>query len=303
MPGVMNQIRDEIIEAIDRPALNAIIKGAMVNEVKLWGNTRPRNFVKGMIYATLLKDIQGLGYLKLRKRLVEYSDLSNEAIQHNVKLVRRALGKWAQTVVTADDIRRLGQVASKTQRPPPLSSVVLWIDSTDFCVKGKCSIHRDKSQWSHKLRAPGRRWLTVTNAKGMVQWVAGPYLPTQYDGDLAVLNAVSLDGLFGKCDMVGDNHFRKATEFLQKITLYTNVSKAGRPKKVNGQKVPVTLTKEEEELNETISLVRGKVEAPYGWVKQHFAALSKPFFENKKQHHHLVLYSFAVHRIVLSKQK
>ena len=187
--------------------------------------------------------------------------------------------------------------------PPPLSSVVFWIDSTDFCIKGKCSIHRDKSQWSHKLHAPGRRWLTVANAKGMVQWVAGPYLHTQYDGDLAVLNAVTPDGLFCKCDMVGDNHFRKATEFLQKIKLYTNVSKAGRPKMVNGQKVPVTLTKEEEQLNEIISLVRGKVEAPYGWVKQHFAALSKPFFENQKQHQYLVLYSFAVHRIVLSKAK
>ena len=271
--------------------------------MKLWGATRPHNFKKGMIFATLLKDIQGLGYLKLRKKFVEYSDLSNEAMQHNVKLVRCALGKWAQTVVTADDIRRLGQAASKTQRPPPLSSVVLWIDSTDFRVKGKRSVHRDKSQWSHKLRSPGRRWLTVSNAKGMVQWVAGPYLPTQYDGDLAVLNATLLDKLFGKCEMIGDNHFRKATGFFEKIKLHTNVSKAGRPKKVDGQKVPAVLSKEEEELNEKISLVRGKVEAPYGWVKQHFTALSKPFYENQKQHHYLVLYSFAIHRIVISKQK
>ena len=59
---------------------------------------------EGMIYATLLKDIQGLGYLKLWKQLAKYSNLSNEAIQHNVKLMQCALGKWAQTVVTADDI-------------------------------------------------------------------------------------------------------------------------------------------------------------------------------------------------------
>ena len=97
-----------------------------------------------------------------------------------------------------------------------------------------------------------------------------------------------------------DNHFRKATEFLQKIKLYTNVSKAGRPKKVNGQKVPVTLTKEEEQLNETISLVRGKVEAPYEWVKQHFAALSKPFFENQKQHHTITLCFIVLQFIELS---
>ena len=84
--------------------LNTIIKGAVVNEVKLWGITKPHNFMKGMIYTTLLKDIQGLGYLKLWKQLAKYSNLSNEAIQHNVKLMQCALGKWAQTVVTADDI-------------------------------------------------------------------------------------------------------------------------------------------------------------------------------------------------------
>ena len=120
MPNTLAQIHDEIVEAISCPALNAIIKGTVVNKLKLWGTTRPCNFQKGMIYATLLKDIQGLGYLKLQKRFMEYSDLSNEAIQHNVKLVWHVLGKWAQTVVTTDDLQRLGHGASKTQWPPPL---------------------------------------------------------------------------------------------------------------------------------------------------------------------------------------
>jgi hypothetical protein len=44
--------------------------------------------------------------------------------------------------------------------------------------------------------------------------------------------------------------------------------KAGRPRIVDGKKIPVTLTPEEEEWNRKISLVRGKIEAPYGWVKR-----------------------------------
>ena len=303
MPSALRAIRAELEETLGVPALRAILKDIHVNELKLWGTTWPRNFVKGMVIATLLKDVDGLGYLKLRKRLIEWIDLSNEAIQHNVKLVWRALAKWAKTIITADDSGRLARAASKTQRPPPLDSVVLWIDSTDFRIKGKRSVHRDKSLWSHKLKAPGRRWLTITNAKAQVQWVQGPYKPTQFDGDLTVLNAATLDKLFGRVHMIGDNHFKKAGEFFSKITLFTNISKGGRPKTVDGKKIPVTLTKEEEELNEKISLVRGKIEAPYGWVKLHFKALSKPFFESEKQHHCLVLYSFAVHRIVVSKKK
>jgi hypothetical protein len=51
----------------------------------------------------------------------------------------------------------------------------------------------------------------------------------------------------------------------------------------------------DQNVNDVISLVRGKIEAPYGWVKQRFSALSKPFYEDEEQHDNLVLFAFTCH--------
>ena len=57
---------------------------------------------------------------------------------------------------------------------------------------------------------------------------------------------------------------------------------------VKGKKVLHQLTEEEERVNEIIAGVRGKVEAPYGWIKSNFKGLQKPFYEDKTQHDCLV---------------
>ena len=71
---------------------------------------------------------------------------------------------------------------------------------------------------------------------------------------------------------------------------------------VNGKKIPVTLTPEEEEWNRKISLVRGKIEAPYGWVKRVFLCLDRPFYESEKQHDCVVRVAFACHRLIKGKE-
>jgi hypothetical protein len=123
-----------------------------------------------------------------------------------------------------------------------------------------------------------------------------------YDGDIVISVSLELDCIFGQQEMVGDNHFRKATPFLKSLVLHTNITRAGRPKMVNGQKVSVRLSEEEEEWNRKISLVRGKIEAPYGWVKRVFLSLDRPFYENEKQHDCVVKVAFACHRLMKGKE-
>ena len=68
---------------------------------------------------------------------------------------------------------------------------------------------------------------------------------------------------------------------------------------VRGVKVPPTLSPEEEEANEIIAGVRGRVEGPYGWVKRAFHALFLPFYEDEEQHDCLVWTAFACHRLMV----
>ena len=241
-------------------------------------------------------------YGNLWKEVAGWAHLSNEAVQHNITKVRLALRKWAKGVIIPQTPAKLARMAAKSNRPEGLDGVVLWVDSTDFHMKGKRTVHKDKSKWSHKLRSPGRRWVTITNVKGQTQWVSPPFLPTVYDGDILISSAGTLDSLFPKLEMVGDNHFRKAAPLLKKLALHTNITKAGRPRMVNGKKIPVTLTPEEEEWNRKISLVRGKIEAPYGWVKRVFLSLDRPFYESEKQHDCVVRVALACHRLMKGKE-
>ena len=298
----LKALEDGIVSRIGRPRLKRILKDVVLDPAKLWATVRPRNFVQGIILITLYKDLTGSSYRDVQKEVAGWAHFSNEGLQHNVQKCRLALRTWAKGVVVPQTSARLTCVAAKTNRPKGLDDVVLWIDSTDFRIKGKRSVHRDRTKWSQKLQSPGRRWVTICNAKGQTQWVSPCYPPTCYDGDITVAAASELDCLFPKLHMIGDNHFRKAAPFLKSVVLHTNVAKSGRPKMVDGKKVPVTLSKEEEEWNEKISQVRGKIEAPYGWCKNTFYCLNKPFYESERQHDCVVWTAFACHHLMIGKE-
>jgi hypothetical protein len=70
---------------------------------------------------------------------------------------------------------------------------------------------------------------------------------------------------------------------------------------VKRKKVKIQLTKDEKKVNEIIARIRGKVEAPYGWIKQSFSALSTPFYEDEIQHDCVVRFALACHHLCISK--
>jgi hypothetical protein len=69
---------------------------------------------------------------------------------------------------------------------------------------------------------------------------------------------------------------------------------------MNKKKILNELSHKEEYMNEVIASVRRKVKSFYSWVKQHFLAFSKPFYEDKKQHDYVVKVAFAYHRLILN---
>ena len=149
-----------------------------------------------------------------------------------MKVVRKELKRWVKTIVKPDPPGKLSRRAKKTSRPGMCSEVVLWIDSMDFRVKGKRSVHRKKEEWSHKTRSPARRWVTICDARACTQWISKCHLPTHYDGDIVISNVSELESLFSGLTMIGDNHFRKSEDFFTSIKLVTNKARAGRPRTV-----------------------------------------------------------------------
>jgi hypothetical protein len=278
MPLSFNEIKKRVKNDIPLSILKKMIFFCSFPNKTLWCSNRPSHFEERMILITLYKDLTGIGYNGLQKEISKWVKISLESLQHNVKIVYHELSKWALTILQPEDICYLQRLAKKTNRPKPCENVVLWMDSSDFCKKGKRSVHKKKHQWSHKLKGPGRRWLTICNARGQTQWISSPHQPTDYDGDLTLIYLLTIEKLFLHTTIIVDNHFWKAAPFFKTITLITSVSKAGRPKVVKGKKVINELTLEEQQTNNIIAGVRGKVEGLYLWLgKATFSCSFKAF--------------------------
>jgi len=67
------------------------------------------------------------------------------------------------------------------------------MDSSDFKMKGKRSTSTKDPFWSYKENGPARRFMMVTDGRGSVKRIWGPYSPKTYDGDfLKAINKISL---------------------------------------------------------------------------------------------------------------
>jgi hypothetical protein len=293
------QLKQEIVDVLGVIVLKQVLKFVQFSNGAICGSLQPPKASSAITLVTLYKDIHGIGYDALRKHIHPFWDLSNEAIQRNIKYVRTELRRWANQIIEPEDTKDLTRLATQTNRPSPCENVILWVDSSDFRIKGKRSLHKKKKDYAKRLKSPGRRWLTICNVRGQTQWISSSHSPTCYDGDLMIRYAMDIEKLFPDTTIIGDNYFRKASSFFKRITLITPKSRAGRRKKVNGVLVPRELSSEDENINKVISLVRGKVESPDSWVKQKFSALAKPFYEDEDQHDCLVRFALACHRLMV----
>jgi hypothetical protein len=68
------------------------------------GSSQPRKASIAIILITIYKDIQGIGYNSLKKEIELYWQMNNEAIQRNIKLVRKELRNWANTIIILEDV-------------------------------------------------------------------------------------------------------------------------------------------------------------------------------------------------------
>ena len=209
------------------------------------------------------------------------------------------LKSWAQTVIILSSPQDLEKTAKFVVRPCPCQNAVLLIDSSDFKTTNVCLDPNRKWKQSHKLKHAGRWWVMVCVFHCLTQWISPPHFPKDYDGDLILLHAETLDALFPDTTMLGDNHFKKGELHLKKVTLICNKSEGGRPKVINGKKVKYQLSPHDKKVNDVIAGLQGTVEELYGWIKTKFEALDMSFGEDTDQHDALVWYALAAHRFVV----
>ena len=238
---LLKDLKERIHHKIGRKTYSSIMKKVEFKPKELWAAKKCKNFEESMVAMTLYKDLEAISFDTLRDSITSWQKLSKESLTHNVRHVRRQLRKWADGVLMPTPKARRLRLGKNCKFPTPCESVSLCVDSTDFRVTGMRTVVKKDPRWSQKLKSPGRRWMTITDAEGCVQFVPVPYDPTDYDRDIFITHRDEIERLFEGETIIGDNHFRKGQKFFKKCPVISSKSEAGQPRNCQSQETKVCL--------------------------------------------------------------
>lgn len=276
----------------------------------LWGLEKPDEFENMCLNIMLYHDATGLGFSVIERQLKRGGTkyYGHHSMLHNSQVLRKALDGWANQQFLVGDRNSWDEAARNGRFPASIGDANLWIDSVDYRIKGKQSASRKGPQWSYKLNAPGRRYVTIHNARRKVVKVYGGHSPKLFDGTFLETHKVDIQELFKGARFVGDNHFSKGKQYFSShaneddIKFYTNYAKKSKKKlvdvegPVNDADVVDELTNAHQSFNRDHQGVRSRVETPYAWISNTFKALSL-WRETEEQLDYLVHIALAVHNM------
>ena len=109
------------------------------------GSKKFDEYLKINVYMTIYRDISNLGIQKLHRLCKKFYVNSDHSFTHNIKVIRLELKRWANTVINVGNLIEWKNLANGLSKDKELKNVCLWMDSSDFALKGKSrDIHNDR---------------------------------------------------------------------------------------------------------------------------------------------------------------
>ena len=131
----------------------------------LWGETKPRNFIQDTTYLVFYHDVENIGWNCLVGDLEISYKITSWSLRYNATIIRSHLKKWAELKILPGNLEEWKRAKRRMQFDDRLKDAHLWIDSSDFRIKGKESTSRRDAKWSYKENSPAQRFQFVCNAK------------------------------------------------------------------------------------------------------------------------------------------
>lgn len=284
-------LRDEVCGAIGASVVRQIQRfvAKKLLPVNLWGDVKRKDgFTSYMVLLTIYKDLKNESYNVLFSRQLRRYRLSRDSLQHNIKKIRVVLASWGEEMTTLENWRRWQryQKSIKIKTAPNVSDqrrwpVSLWMDSTDVRMAGKNSMSRTDENWSYKANGPGRRFMMVSDGRGIIRKTWGPYSPKTHDSTWLKFHEAELNTLLKNGVIVADAHFSWAREdqHISEVKFLVPYSAAGHKRKRDNS----DLSERQKSYNQAVREVRSRVESPFGLMKQRFKALDDVFYEDETQ--------------------
>lgn len=145
-------------------------------------------------------------------------------------------------------------------------------------MRGKRSEH-----WSFKCNKPGRRFHFVQDAKTNIVWKSDGYSPKFHDGQYVEALRPVFEAKFSGGHFVGDEHYAKLKGLMLDPTFDAPFRETAH------------LTAAQQKYNKDLRFLRGRVETPFGWLKQNFETLNHSWPGDLGQLDYLVTYASAAY--------
>jgi hypothetical protein len=158
-------IKNKVISTLGENTFKNILQFAKNENLSLWGEQKPRNFLEINLVLTIYKDLTGMGYNNIINNISLNFNLNHKSFQHNAKSLRVVLAKWGKSTIQLGMIQDWKAAVRDVDLDPLLTNACLWMDSSDFPKQRRGKTSRKDPDWSYKLNRPGRRYMFLRDGK------------------------------------------------------------------------------------------------------------------------------------------
>ena len=291
-------VKVELEAKLSAAVLSEVISYVKAQQPKLWGASKPRDFIQITVLLVLYHDITAIGYQALLKKIQLPYKISDKSLIHNTHVLRHLFSKWARTVIKLESCVEWKANSRSANVPASMPGVNLWTDSSDFKVQRSKGGRVKRSDHSFKLNRPGRRYLVFMDGKSHIRKVLGGYSPKVYDSHAVQLVKPWVEAHLTGGVVVADQHFATAAKDIKGVKFFVPHKKPYNSKKrlAAGDLQDVgTLPAKKKKFNDELAHLRARMEQPFGWIKTCFMMLDKPWREDLDQMDALVEFAFGVY--------
>ena len=155
--------------------------------------------------------------------------------------------------------------------------------------------------WLSQLNSPGRRYMMICDSTRRIRHLWGGYSPKIDDRNWQEQWATYLRANLKGGVIIGDKHFSWGRDHIDDPKWHSGYEKpkGRRPKADHTGQGQVSLTKKQQDYNNAIVRVRGRVELPFASLKTMWQAFAIPWAESPEQLDCVVWYAVGVHNMQL----
>ena len=169
------------------------------------------------------------------------------------------MAAWGKEQITLGKVEDWKQASVRCTFKDPVKNANLFMDSSDFRLKGKCNTSRKDSKWSFKCNSPDQRYMFLQDSRTVIKKIWGGYSPKVYDGDFLSINQNWIEENLNEAEILADFHFKNGEKLFKNVKFHVPTPNPSRG--ITGDSSGLsTLTKEQRRRNKNIRAARSRVE-------------------------------------------